>query len=340
MTIKFYDNFEGYTYAQIGRVWPTLFNTAGSISTTLGRFGGCCLLPDTNGLSSHGSLGITPTATGVVGFAFYNDLHSFTNEVILGFYDTGTIQCSLRLNLDGTLQVLQGLSTAVTDGLSINTINADTWYFIEMKVTIANSIGAGTCVVKVNGTTWITVATSQDLQATANATFNTIRLGKLTGNSATSFRFTDFYLTDDTTFLGDSTIDTLFVTGDGTTQNFSTTGSPHWQQVDDVTSDDDSTYVSSSVVNDIELFALGNLAVTPDTIHAFSPWNLVRKTDGGAKQSAGAVRSGTTNYVQATYDVTDTYKYDMPILATDPDTAAAWTTSGVNAVEIGLKVIA
>jgi len=342
MAILQYDDFRGYAVADITRVWDQQV-LAGTISLTGGRNNGAYWTTGTTGNTyALKTPAFTAAQSTTVGFGFYNVVPGgIATENIIQWQDAATVQSALSLNADRTLSITRGTGTAVTDGTSVSSLADNTWYWIEVTMQIADSIGAGSVIVKVNGVTWITVATGQDLKTTANATCNQIAFGKFIGNgSAIQFRFADVFMTNGTTFLGDSTVSTLAVTGDGTTQNFASTETPHWNSVDEASSDDDTTYVSDSVANEIELFTMANLAVSPLTIHAVSPWNLLRKTDAGAKTAAAVVRSGTTNYVQANYAVTDTYKYDRPILETDPDTAVAWTESGVNAIEAGVKVIA
>jgi len=202
-----------------------------------------------------------------------------------------------------------------------------------MKITIADSISAGTCEVRVNGTTWITVATSQDLKATANTTANQVMF-TITG-SGSNLRFTDIYIDNGTTFLGDCTVSTLTVSGAGTT-NTLTTGTS--ADVDDTTNDTDSTYAESAVNGHLATFAMSNLSGTPTTIHGVAPWNLIRKTDGGLKTARSVIRSGGANYGQTDFNATDTYLFNAPITIVDPATAAAWDATGVNAIEVGFEV--
>jgi hypothetical protein len=98
--------------------------------------------------------------------------------------------------------------------------------------------------------------------------------------------------------------------------------------------------VESATVDHLELFSVANLSSTPTEINAVSVWNCGKKTDAGPKQLAAVVRQSSTNYDQTTVNATDDYQYNTPIMLVDPATAAAWTESGVNSIEAGLKVVA
>jgi len=124
------------------------------------------------------------------------------------------------------------------------------------------------------------------------------------------------------------------IRGDGTSSS-----GTHHNDVDDATPDDNSSYVESATLNDVELFGFTDLPATPDSILAVATFNCVTKTDAGSRVCAPVLRSGGTNYVKDNFSCLDSYKYDVQIAAVDPDTSAAWTKSGVDNLEAGLKVI-
>ena len=335
MALLFFDNFGGYATADLNKVW---IHAAGNGTPVVNASGGrnngpyISLTGNTNA-TTLAIPSITATPTFVVGFAYYTPNTAFVNTAFLQIRDGGSGQASLTVNADGTLSVVRGTSTAVTSGTSTFSLLNTTWYYIEFKITIADSIGAGTCEVRVNGVTWITVATGQDLKNTANATATQVVFST---TSSSVYRLTDVYIDNGTTFLGDCTVSTLTVSGAGTT-NTLTTGT--FADVDDALVDSDSTYAESAVNGQLATFAMSNLPGTPTTIHAVSPRNCVRKTDGGTKQFGAVVRSGGTDYVQATANALDSFIYDAPILTVDPATGVAWVAAGVNAVEVGVKVL-
>jgi len=340
MALRFIDSFDHYDTADITRKWTSAISVI-AISTTTPRNGTQCL--GSSGATQYVIKTLDDQATWVVGFGFKVTNFPTTLQYLLKFYDSATAQVVLGLNADGILEVRRGI-TAVTGGKSSLSIHTNTWCFIEMKVTIADSIGAGTCVVKVNNETWITVATGQDLQVSANATANSIRLHGVVANTY----FDDVYICDGTggvndDILGDCRVECLMPDGNGNVSNW--TGSDgnsvdNYLHVDEVSPDDDVSYNEDSTPANQDLYAIDALAETPVTIHGVQTNIMAKKDDAGARSVMSLVRSGGTTYDGDTHalsegsyvDYTETYEED-------PDTAAAWIEAGVNAVEVGVETV-
>jgi hypothetical protein len=343
MSIKFFENFGGYTAAQATRVWnsidigtvtPTITQTGGRFNDSFASPGG------SSNSSSFFSLTVTASATFVLGLALKITASPVLNAGgILSLVDGATLQCDLRINVDGTLSVTRN-GSALTNGTSVNALSSGVWYYIEWKVTIADSIGANTCQVNVNGVNWITVATGQDVKNTSNASATQIRIGKtVQASSSGLWDWSHFYYDDGTAFLGDVRVENLAVAGDGATQNFTSSSGTHHNDVDDGTPDDNATYVESATPGDVELFTFSDLSTTPASILAVATFNCIAKTDAGSRVCVPVLRSGGVNYDQGTFPCVDSFKYDVQVIDEDPDTSAAWTPSGVNALEAGVKVV-
>ena len=215
MALLFMDGFDHYVTADISKKYNA---TQGSPSISAG-----------NGRRSTAGLVTMATSTGITKNFAANSawvmgcslkvgaLPTATNWAsIFVLYDAGSRQCELRVNPDGTLQVAR-FNVAVTGGTSVVALSIGTTYYIEWKVTIANSIAANSCKVRVDGVDVITVATGQDLQDTANTTATQVRLGNVSssGSMGASTYIDDFYVCDQTgsvnnDFLGDVRVDTLF----------------------------------------------------------------------------------------------------------------------------------
>ena len=245
MALLFCDSFDHYLTADINEKWVTASNA--SISAGNGRrstAGGWISSTQYFGCS------LANQATIICGAAYAVAGVPTSIARILSLWDSATQQVGLYLNQDLTLEVLRGGSTSVTNGKSTLTLAVNRWYFIEWKVTIADSIGASSCVVKVDGQTWITVATGQDVKNTSNAYATEIRLG---GSSASPVSYwDDFYLCDSSgstnnDFLGDIRVDVLAPNGEGSNSGWTcSTGSTHYALVDETTPNDDTDYLSTS----------------------------------------------------------------------------------------------
>lgn len=343
--LLFMDGFDHYATADLGKKWNDIGGGFGAINASAGRRGGGCLRFSAGVSSAYIGKTFAATASYVVGFAFKFGGYNGGIVPILKFVDAGTTQCDLRVNLDGTLSVTRN-GTAVTGGTSTNSISTSTFYFIEMKVTIADSIAANSCKVRVNGVDWITVATGQDLKNTANATANQIFLGNMSSFSLVNADFDDLYVCDQSgsannDFLGDCRIDTIYPTSDGTYAAFTpSTGSSHYALVDETTPNT-SDYNDGAAVNDRDSYGMGNLsALASQTVYGVQVNAAIMKDDAGSKSAAAFVRSSSTNGDGASSALGTSQMYLSQIFETDPNGSIAWTESSVNAMEAGVKVTA
>jgi len=338
MALLFVDGFDHYVTADIPKKW----NSGGanvSIQTAGGRRGGGCMR--CTGASPQASKTLQAETSWVVGFAF--SCATLTTTAIAQFLDTGTVQCDLRLNADGTLLVTRN-GTSVTGGQSTFALSTNTWYFLEIKVSIADSIAANSCKVRVNGGDVITVSAGQDLKNTANTTANSVRLGQSSNTS--TFEYDDLYVCNQSgstnnDFLGDVRVDTLYPTSDGTYTQFTpSTGSTHYLLVDE-TAPNTSDYVDGNTVGHRDSYGMGNLpALVSQTVYGVQVNAAMLKDDAGAKSAATMVRSGTTNADGTSAALGTSQAYVSQIFEQDPDAAAAWTETTVNAMEAGVVVTA
>lgn len=339
----FMDGFDHYATADITKKWNS---NGGTIGVSSGRRSGGAYI---SGSGSGGSISKTFPAseTWVIGFAYRTPtLPTIGINNLLALVDASTVQCSLRLNQDGTLEVLRGSATAVTGGKSILSLSQATFYYIEFKVTIADAIGADTCKVRVNGVDWVTVTTGQDLKASSNATANEVRIGQNSSNGVTSQAYDDLYICDQTgstnnNFLGDVRIDTIYPTSDGNYSQFTcSTGSSHFALVDEATPNT-SDYNAGSTVGDRDCYGMDNLsALVSQTIYGVQVNAALMKDDAGTKSAAVFVRSSSTNDDGASSALGTTQTYVSQVFETDPNGEIAWTETTVNAMEAGVIVTA
>lgn len=338
--LLFIDGFDHYATADGATKWNS-FSGPPTIAASSGRRGGGAL--ETVGAGTkYASKTFSPAgASFVVGFA-YKPAIPAGSVVICDFQDAGTTQCQLQINSDGTLQVTRN-GTAVTGGTSTNALNDGVWVYVEWKFTIADSIGANSCKVRVNGTDWITVATGQDIKNTANASANSVRLGKLTNTTTDSF-FDDFYLCDQSgsannDFLGDSRIDTLYPNGDGFYQTWTpSTGTQHFALVNGHTPQI-TNYNSDGTAANKDTYDFENLTSITGSIFGVQVNAYAQKSDSGARSIKIDARSGTTDSAGASQALATAPAYYLRILEQDPATSAAWTESGFNAAQFGPETV-
>jgi hypothetical protein len=342
MSLLFIDGFDHYVTADFTKKWNST-NNSPTIGTTSGRRGGGAFV--CAGGSKYLTKTLAASSSWVIGFAYKPTTLPSSQGSLIWILDAGTPQCALNLNPDGTLAVVRSTGTAVTDGTSVFALAVDTFYYIEFKVTIADSISAGTCKVRINGVDVITVATSQDLKATANTTANSFWIGTVSSSSGQGI-VDDLYVCDgagstNNDFLGDVRVDTLYPTSDGNYSQFTcSTGSSHFALVDE-TAPNTSDYNIGSTVSDRDSYGMGNLTpLTSQTVYGVQVNAALLKDDAGSKSVATFVRSNTTNSDGASVPLGTSQIYVSQVFETNPDGAVAWTETTVNAMEAGVKVTA
>lgn len=342
MSLIFIDGFDHYATADFAKKYNDIGTNA--VGSSVGRrSGGAANLPYNGG---HVRRTVTQNASFVIGFAINPNGYPNTNMILASVRDASTNQCELRMNSDGTLSVTRN-GTALTSGTSVSIVPTNSYSYIEWKVTIADSISAGSCKVRINGVDVITVATGQDTKNTANAFANVVQLGPgSAGTGPTVVYFDDFYICDQSgstnnDFLGDCRIDTIYPTSDGTFSQFTpSTGSTHYTLVDETTPNT-SDYNDGATVGDRDSYGMGNLsALTSQTVYGVQVNAAILKDDAGSKSAATFVRSSSTNGDGASSALGTSQVYLSQIFETDPNGSIAWTESSVNAMEAGVKVTA
>ena len=313
-----------------------------TFSTSSGRFGGGGVT--INGTSDNAfSYGGNVSGLYVtIGMAV--KVVSLNQHYLVGIWDSltpdgtgGNLQGAVQLQASGAVSIIgddgANLGNSV-DGV----ISAGDWYYLEFQVKAGTS---ETAKIFVNGTEVVS-GTGDFLDDSFSAY---VRFGALFG----SFNYVvdDVYIATDATAydapLGDVKIETLLPDSDTAQEDWAlSAGSDSYALIDDALGTDgdgDTTYISASTLNDATEVGYGNLASTPLNIHAVQLSNRAKKTDAGTIEYTGYLNSnGTTSDGAAVAPSDTSYGLQRDIYETDPDTAASWTGSGVNAVIGGIKI--
>jgi hypothetical protein len=99
-------------------------------------------------------------------------------------------------------------------------------------------------------------------------------------------------------------------------------------------SDGDTTYNVAGTTGQ-EIFGHNSLSLTPTTIFAAAVKSIVRKDQTSNPGLQNTLVSGATTQQGTTYNPATTYVGQKDIFLNDPNTAAAWTISGINNSQIG-----
>jgi hypothetical protein len=279
---------------------------------------------------------VAASSTVITGFAFrFPTAPSSTAVNILQWKDESAtnIPASLRLNSAGTLSVYDngGLLATTSVALSVNT-----WYYIEFGVVVGTS---GTATVRIDGGMQIDAVTGNF--GTANVGY--ISIGRHDSNTMGSPIYDDIYVVNTSgagpanTYLGDCVVQTVRPVLDGTyTEWTPNTGSTHYSRVNDQADPNVSTYVGSSTVGQRDSFRIPN--INAGTVYGLAFTHNASKSDTGAREIAGLVRHGGSDYVGTSHTlVSGTFNHYTELYEKDP-TGSQWTNSSVTAAEFGVKV--
>jgi len=160
--------------------------------------------------------------------------------------------------------------------------------------------------------------------------------------------FDDAYICDGTTgddpshpnndFLGDVRIVAIFPDAIGTYSQWTPTSGDNYTCVDETTPNDDSDYVATSGIGNIDTYNFESLPVSSGTVLAIQCNSYARKDDAGSRSIGNAIYYNSILYSGSEQSVGDTYRYYPEIFEVNPNTNVRWTISELNSVEIGPKL--
>jgi len=333
--------FDTYATADLTKFFPTTIgNTV--IETTITPFttGRSIALGDSSNFATRP----LPAATTKLALTFY--IRVSTNlglgPLIVRGNDSSTAQTTLFINSLGFAEFRRGDHTGTLLATSATQIMmVDAWYHMEVKFTCTTSSSAGDCQLWVNGVLALSLGGSLSTRNTSNTQYTHFTVSRTTTNSYMDDLIVYDWASGDAPPIGQYRISTLQPSGNGNNSDFqgSDGNSTDNYALMNGTPIATATYVGSATPGAVDTYAMGDLATTPSSILAVQISNIVTKTDAGARTARNVVRSGTTNYTGADYapGVT-TYTQMSDIYYTNPDTAAAWDATGVNAMQAGITV--
>lgn len=338
---------DGFRYPRSYDFYNLETSTGGGRNNGTDTYGVLCKY----GSPAAGKILAAGVATITVGFALkFNYItagNPNTIRTILTLWSGSTIHLDFRVNsADNTISVYRGTGGTNLLGTSAAVFSTFGDYaYIEITAKIDDTAGVvniwnyGTSVLALSGV---------DTRNGANANTDQVYLGSFggigPGSGGIEVLFDDYYIGDPggvvtahlSTSGGSGTnvrvIDALPVAAGDITQFTPNTGA-NWSAASSY--DGDTSYVASSTVGQRDLYNFTDMPSGLSNIVAMHVQYQVRKDDAPARGLKIGVKSGGTIYDQSEVALTNSYVTEQFVLPTDPATGAAWTESGLNAVQMG-----
>lgn len=327
MALLFMDGFDAGDHAL---KWTSV--TSYVESSTVTRFGAGRSIRIVNGAWSATKT-FEASDEVIVGFAFRTG--SLTTDEVIRFTGSAT-HVLVGVTSTGRLSVWRGTTATVLATSETDVISANSWNYLEIKVTIDDV--SGYVEVRCNGVTVLTYTGD-----TRNGgTTSVINIITVTSNSSSNSYIDDLYVCNAlgsapyNDFLGDVRVASLVPNAVGNTTQFSATGD-NYTHVDELPYSA-TDYVSGAGTGTKDTYTMSDLPTGATTIFGLQTNVIAKKSDAGNMSLAPVLRSGTTDYVGT---VTALGSSDLSLgnlYETDPATSTAWTESSVNSHEAGMEV--
>lgn len=340
-------------------------------ATGLNEYGGDTADFDLDGWARAGGVSLntaTPTPrTGTYGLKVGANLSSSSATLTLpSAYATITIGCGLRTNslaygsakflelqdasgtahlyftieATGYIKVWRGGGTALATA-STNALSVDTHYYFEVTATINDTTGAVTVRLNESPIASLTL-TSTDTRNGGTASIGKVAFTDDIGSASHYHAFDDIVIGDtsgsyNTGFMGACVVEWLLPSGAGNYTQWTPSTGSNYACVDESDPNGDTDYVSDATTGNKDSYALADLASTGGVVRGVISKGYVKKTDANSATLNMGVRSSSTDSWGSDQSPTTSYDWYQSVFETDPATSAAWTISGVNAAEVGIR---
>lgn len=333
-TPEFGDSFGYYATAHLARKY-TAVGTGASISGSAGRNGAGLVLA--NNADAFVQLAVTSAGTKCIGVAIKAVDLNAGDRRICSFMEGSTDHLTFTVNNAGQIIASRGGTAILTTSSCLNT---GTHTYIEIKVTIHDTTGS--IEVRANPTPGAPNAVGTFSGDTRNAgtsgVVDLVVLGTRSSlGTALSCQMCDFHISDD--FQGDVSFARLLPTGAGAAATWTPSAGSNYQNVDETSTDDDTTYNEDSTPGNIDSHAMENLTPAAATVIAVLVNNVAKKTDAGPRTTRNKVRLSGTYSNGTNRNLTTSYMNYQDVFTTKPG-GGSWSVTDVNNVEAGYETIA
>jgi len=278
--------------------------------------------------------------TWIVGMAikFGSSFPDSKEVFVLGSLDSSPYyNFSIKVTSDGKLSVCGGGNTLLATTAD-PVLAADSWHYLEVKVVCHDTTGS--YEVRIDDQVVLS-GSNVDTRGSEDTRYALFQLQQHY-QCIDDIYICDIDGTTNDDFLGRVFIEGVLPSADGDSSDWTpASGTDNYAMVDEVPTDDDTSHVESGTEDDTDLYDYGDLStITTEPILGLQVSTDVRMNEfPGDIDLYQTVKSGSTaSDGEATNIADDSYEVAARILETDPDTSSAWTASGVNGTQFGIKV--
>lgn len=254
------------------------------------------------------------------------------DEEILAIRNTGNTadKLTVRLNSSGNLCLYDKTPTLIGCGSTVIASNTTTHLGVK-----ASNGTSGSYELQINGATEL--SGTADMEA---SNCGAVRIGKVTNRNSNSVEYYyDNFVYSDDGFHRYAQILVAKPTSDGSTAQFTSgTNASNYLEVDEIPSDDDTTYIknpaSVSRLHLVNVQDTGTIGVSGNIL-SVKAWQRIKEDTAVTSSSHLRVNSGASNSDTSARDLSTSYASYGKMQNTDPATGSAWTTSAVDSMQIG-----
>lgn len=280
-----------------------------------------------------------------VRFAFYpNSYQSGYNHYFMQIFDNG--QCLLNLAPLSTTTGQIGIylnTTLIGSGDAV--MNTNTWHLVEVYYKIHSTEGA--IKIRVNGI--LDYSFAGNTVSGGKSKFNKINIGCNYGNYCVWY-FDDIAVNDtngvvDNSWCGDGHVIALVPNANGDSSDLvgsDGNSTDNYALVDDIPNDGDTTYVESATGDDYDLYNLtaSGLGAT-HVIKRVWVESIAKDTTTAGGQIKHVLKTNSTEYDSSAISLGTAYALNKSAEHTvNPQTGSAWTPAELDALQVGVKIVA
>ena len=248
-----------------------------------------------------------------------------------------------RVVIDGVNAKLAAFVGSTNIGTGIKDVSVSTFYLVEVRYKVSSTVGV--LQVKINSA--MDIDFSGNTQPGSDTTYNVVETSEGTSEDVVAWIYLDDVALNDTTgtedfsWCGDGRILPLIPNAAGTYTSIATVvgAATHWEAVDEVPHDVDTTYILDEVIDRKDTFNTSHTVPSTVTINRVWVEARARCSVSGTASLAALVLSGASLATGPDTALLSTYgRVASSFYTTDPNTGLAWTFSAVDALEVGVKI--